>query len=323
MAKKNKRKHGRAASKTAQPASTAQTQAAPQRATPNRASAAPKPASKPKKGAPGIDWLQIVAILSAVGVCLAGYLAITKWTGTAPAMCAAEGGCDVVQSSRWAVLVGVPIAFWGALTYALVGAIAWRARRKPSQWKNALFFAFAGVSISIYLTIVSVVEIGALCGYCLGSLALIVTIFAILCAARPDGLSQTFRWPVWLTSSGMVVAALVLSLHLYWSGVFDPSAGPEKPYLRDLAVHLEESGAKFYGASWCPACQRQKALFEASSERLPFVECSPGGRGTSLSITCQDAGVENFPTWTIQQRNYVGVLPPARLATLSKFAGKQ
>ena len=113
--------------------------------------------------------------------------------------------------------------------------------------------------------------------------------------------------------------AIMVLLHMYWSGFLDPSAGPERDDLKGLAMHLEESGAKFYGASWCPACQRQKALFEASADRLPFVECTPGGRGSPMTASCRAAGVRDFPTWIVAGKRYVGVMAPKRLAEVSNF----
>ena len=77
----------------------------------------------------------------------------------------------------------------------------------------------------------------------------------------------------------MIATLLVGGLHLHYSGVFDAAAGPEDPQLQALAIHLADSGVKFYGAYWCPRCQEQKAVFEASAKRLPYVECSSGGQG--------------------------------------------
>jgi hypothetical protein len=39
-------------------------------------------------------------------------------------------------------------------------------------------------------------------------------------------------------------------MHLHFSGVFDPMAGPEDPFLKGLAVHLTQDQAFFYGAYW-------------------------------------------------------------------------
>ena len=60
---------------------------------------------------------------------------------------------------------------------------------------------------------------------------------------------------------------------------------------------LADSGAQVYGASWCPHCQEQKRLFGASQDRLPYVECSPGGRQGGVAASCDSAGVRTYPTW--------------------------
>lgn len=66
--------------------------------------------------------------------------------------------------------------------------------------------------------------------------------------------------------------------------------------LDTFAVCIKESGAKFYGAFWCPHCQNQKALFGSSARLLPYIECStPDGKG-QMPI-CEQAEVEGYPTW--------------------------
>jgi thiol-disulfide isomerase/thioredoxin len=63
-----------------------------------------------------------------------------------------------------------------------------------------------------------------------------------------------------------------------------------------FASCIKDSGAKFFGAFWCPHCQEQKALFGKSASKLPYVECSkPSGNG-QLPI-CDEAGVKSYPTW--------------------------
>lgn len=63
-----------------------------------------------------------------------------------------------------------------------------------------------------------------------------------------------------------------------------------------FAQCLSNKGTKFYGAFWCPHCQRQKALFGKSVSLLPYVECStPDTKG--LLPICQEKKIEGFPTW--------------------------
>jgi thiol-disulfide isomerase/thioredoxin len=114
-----------------------------------------------------------------------------------------------------------------------------------------------------------------------------------------------------------VVIVFVLSLH--YSGLFDPAAGPENPYTKALAVHLRDSGARFYGTYWCPSCQQQKALFEASADRLPYIECTPNGRNGLLSLACAANDIKEYPTWIIDGRRHTGVVAVDELARLSAF----
>jgi hypothetical protein len=63
----------------------------------------------------------------------------------------------------------------------------------------------------------------------------------------------------------------------------------------------------------------QKALFEASVDRLPYVECSPNGRNNPQAAVCVRNNIESYPTWDINGKRYIGVLSPERLAGLSGY----
>lgn len=63
-----------------------------------------------------------------------------------------------------------------------------------------------------------------------------------------------------------------------------------------FASCISNSGAKFFGAFWCPHCQEQKRMFGKSASELPYIECStPNGQGQTQ--VCKDAGIEGYPTW--------------------------
>lgn len=62
-----------------------------------------------------------------------------------------------------------------------------------------------------------------------------------------------------------------------------------------FAQCISDSGAKFYGAYWCPHCQAQKKLFN-ESKKLPYVECSTAD-GQGQTKVCADAKVTGYPTW--------------------------
>jgi glutaredoxin len=90
-----------------------------------------------------------------------------------------------------------------------------------------------------------------------------------------------------------------------------------------LASHLKQTGAKLYGAHWCPYCHKQKSLFgnEAFSH-LDYVECDPAGKNARPEL-CQQARVEGFPTWEIQGKQYGGMRSLQDLADLSGYQGER
>lgn len=67
-----------------------------------------------------------------------------------------------------------------------------------------------------------------------------------------------------------------------------------------FAQCLTDKGATFYGAFWCPHCQKQKALFGKSMSKVHYVECStPDGKPTQA---CKDAKIEGYPTWEFSDK---------------------
>ena len=263
------------------------------------------------------NWLFALAL---AGIALTSYLTFIAWFGEKPVLCGAGSQCDLVQQSRWSTLLGVPIALWGLLTYTLLARLVWRLRSRPSSWRAALFVAVVGAAVSWYLTAVSVFAIEALCAYCLASFAIANTLLIMLLLRRPAHMPE-HAWSNALPTPLGSAVLIVFVLFLHFSGLFDPAAGPEKPHLKALATHLRDSGARFYGTYWCPACQQQKALFGASADRLPYVECTPDGRGRPPDLACVANNVREYPTWIIHGGRHAGVVTVDELARLSGFEG--
>ena len=256
--------------------------------------------------------------LAGLGVLLTGYLTLVAWLGDHPAYCGAESDCDLVQSSRWSTLFGMPLALWGLLTYAALAGLVWRLRSRASAWRTTLLVACIGAGVSWFLTLVSVFQIEATCGYCLASFALMNVLLVLVLLRRPSQMPE-HSWRKALPLPVGAAIALALGLHLHFSGIFDPADGPEDPYLKALATHLHDSGARFYGAYWCPACEEQKALFTASVDRLPYVECTPQGRSGPRAVDCLTRNIQEYPTWIIDGRRHGGVVSVERLARVSDF----
>ena len=255
--------------------------------------------------------------LALIGMALSGYLSFTAWQGKQVAFCTEGAGCDVVLNSRWSTLFGMPTSFWGFLTYALLAAVAWN-KNAADRWCWAWTISLFGLLFSLYLTSVSLFELKATCPYCLTSLGLMTAIFIVTTLQRPVNLPK-FSWGPWVAKTGGAALVGIIALHLYFAGYWGEAQGPEDPWVSALAEHLSRSDVKFYGASWCPHCAEQKKLFDGSVNRIPYVECSPGGPNAPQAEVCSNKNIQSYPTWIIDGQRYTGVQPLDALAQLSHF----
>jgi uncharacterized membrane protein/glutaredoxin len=272
-------------------------------------------AAAPGRIKQGPNWA--VLVLAVAGMLLSGYLTYSAWQGESVAGCTIGSACDVVLNSRWSRLLGMPTSFWGFLTYALLAAIAWN-KTTPSQWKMAWTVTIVGLLYSLYLTGVSLIVLDSACPYCLTSLGIMTAILAVLLTRRPARMPG-FVWGPWLVKTGGAALLIIIALHLHYSGYIGKTAGPEDPWVRGLVEHLAKTEAKFYGASWCPHCVEQKELFGPSSNRVPYIECSPGGPRAPQAQICNDAGVKSYPTWIINGQRYTGTQSLDSLAQFSNY----
>jgi hypothetical protein len=77
------------------------------------------------------------------------------------------------------------------------------------------------------------------------------------------------------------------------------------PNYDGFARCLAASGAKMYGAWWCPHCKAQEEAFGKSWEIFKteggYVECSTQDR--QQTQPCIDAGIPGYPTWKFPGQN--------------------
>jgi uncharacterized membrane protein len=117
-------------------------------------------------------------MLALLGFLISAYLTWTHFAGLTP-VCTGNGhGCETVQSSRYAQVLGIPVALLGLVAYGgLIFSVAlWR--------EIGIYLGFlislVGTLFSAYLTYLEIFVIGALCQWCLASAAIMVA--ALICA---------------------------------------------------------------------------------------------------------------------------------------------
>ncbi len=240
--------------------------------------------------------LVAAAVLSAVGFVLALLLArqhAQAHAGVA-SFCAINDyvNCDRVATSRYSVVLGLPVAVWGALGYGValllaLAGLAGRRREGPPRgsaarsaaapkaisWPAGLLVLVAGAAAAaaVVLAVISEVFIGALCLLCAGSW---LTSFALLAAAwracRPEGVARAVRAdlsllrerPLRAAALGLALVALVFlvasAYPRYWARPAPRAAAPGGPALAGPAP----GGA--------PASQGPIVVVEFSDYECPF-----------------------------------------------------
>lgn len=130
---------------------------------------------------------QAIAILALAGVFVALYLWLHK-VGLIGVLQCGTGGCDTVQGSPYADLLGLPVALYGVVGYAVLLVLSLVAVQQPDAapgWPDAALALLAslGFLFTVYLTAVELFVIHAFCRWCLGS-ATIITAITVLSLAQ-------------------------------------------------------------------------------------------------------------------------------------------
>lgn len=129
---------------------------------------------------------QAVAFLALAGLFVSAYLWLYN-VGAMGAITCGVGSCELVQTSPYAYLFGVPVSGWGVLGYAAILGLALAGTRPAwAQGTGGRRLAFtlagtagAGFAFSTYLTYVELFVLRAICMWCVISYALLTAIFAL------------------------------------------------------------------------------------------------------------------------------------------------
>jgi uncharacterized membrane protein len=120
-----------------------------------------------------------IAVLSLVGAGIAAYLVYTRYSGES--IFCSTGGCETVQSSKYAEVAGIPVAVLGLAGY--LGILATAAVRGPTSAAIGVAFAAVGAAFGAYLLYAQLVLIDAVCQWCVAS-DVLISVLAVACLWR-------------------------------------------------------------------------------------------------------------------------------------------
>jgi uncharacterized membrane protein len=131
-----------------------------------------------------------IPFLSLMGLGIAAYLAYVEITHV-KALCGPIGECNIVQSSSYARILGIPVAVLGVLHYLAIGVLWIGQRYQAGRLANLPVLGLLGLTLfgtlfSIYLTCLEIFVVRAICTWCLGS-AVVTTILMLLVVVPVTG----------------------------------------------------------------------------------------------------------------------------------------
>lgn len=207
---------------------------------------------------PGSLPRTFVLLAALVGLATSSLLLFRAATGESA--CGLNGSCQVVQSSSWATVLGLPLPAWGL---AYFGVVAWIVARREGTWPPALrAVVVAGGFGGASLIVVQLVVLDAICPWCM-----CVDLAAIGLAAAAVWGAPLVRPPRHRAmASVLVVAASVTPVVVLELALSAPATEPELP-TADLAALTEtEIGVakiiEFVDIE-CPFCREQHARLDA------------------------------------------------------------
>jgi uncharacterized membrane protein len=125
----------------------------------------------------------IVAALALAGIFVSIYLTLFK-LGVIGELSCSIGSCETVNTSRWSMFLGLPVAAWGLLFYvdvfiiALLGTMP-RFEYEPAVSVVLVVQAAIGVLFSAWLTYLELSVIHAICIWCVTSACIVVAILLV------------------------------------------------------------------------------------------------------------------------------------------------
>lgn len=125
----------------------------------------------------------LAALVALVGLFVSLYLALFK-LGLIGTLACGVGSCESVQASRWATLLGLPVAVWGVGFYVAVLVLTLAGTHERWSESRAVPAALAaltgwGVIFSAWLTYLEAAVIKAWCQWCVVSAVLTLILFVL------------------------------------------------------------------------------------------------------------------------------------------------
>ena len=237
------------------------------------------------------SYRYLIAIIAVAGLAIMTYLTYIHYANV-KSFCdlSAEVSCDVVTTSIYSEVFGIPVSVLGLLYFAAVLVISLVKRSLPIF--QSLFFLTVFVLIpSLYLTLTEILFIKSFCILCETSKALMLAILVILFMAVRNSTKDIGRLVIPVVIAGLVVSGVLF---------FAQTGTVVKKDYSDLVEQINKAGWVYYKSYTCSNCRRQEKLLGEAYNKLNSVECHPDGPNGNPEL-CLKNNITKTPTWILER----------------------
>ena len=134
---------------------------------------------------------------SYAGFVIALYLTFVHYRGYV-SPCYVVSGCEQVQTSRFSVVVGIPVALLGTVFFAVMFYLGIGLLTRSSAWLVLAYkvLAFVGALAVIPLFLLQAISLRAFCSYCVATEAIMLSMWVVsflLVSPAPGGKTAEAR----------------------------------------------------------------------------------------------------------------------------------
>src|SRR3990167_10850278 len=251
----------------------------------------------------------LIISLSIIGFGIMAYLTYIHYANTKSFCDISETvSCDVVTTSIYSEIFGLPISILGLGYFGLTFLLAIFHRKKAFYQLVFLITLFVLIP-SYYFTALEAFVIKAFCILCETSKLLMLAILITSFVAMKEKASIVFRMAIPIVLAGFVAAGVT-----YFAQNAKTTTKDHTPFVEAL----NEKGVVYYKSVKCTNCKRQEALLGEAYTKLNQIECHPEGINPQVEL-CLEKKIDHTPTFIIEADG-VEVKRVVGLQSLEKLA---
>jgi uncharacterized membrane protein len=122
-----------------------------------------------------------VAVVAVAGAAISSYLTYVHYHPAA-LVCTRGGGCETVQQSHYAVLLGLPIAIYGVVAW--ISVLVLTVWDRPTARVVVGAIALSALGFAAYLVVLQLAVLHAVCWWCMSNDLVLAPALASLAGYR-------------------------------------------------------------------------------------------------------------------------------------------